>query len=256
MAEFETLLKEQYDALGAPAGVCDGGDLDCGSGLLLIIRKHFQEIAPGELMEIRSRESSVGDDLPPWCRLVGHQLLGAMRGEGKYFHYLIRKKPAEGAASAKDDLKQDLETARNFVWRTRTKWTGPLAAKTLARNHEIPAGQPASFDTEDPAPAAIELLMSALGGCLAVGFQWRASQKGIEVRNLEISLNAKSKNILVFLGLEESDHPGLSIDGKCYVDADSDADTLKALWAETVKRSPVAQSLARGVKLGIDFATV
>ena len=37
----------------------DGGDLDCGSGLLLLIRKHIDPLIPGQLLEILSTESSV-----------------------------------------------------------------------------------------------------------------------------------------------------------------------------------------------------
>jgi 5-methyltetrahydropteroyltriglutamate--homocysteine methyltransferase len=31
----------------------DGGDLDCGNGLLLLIRRHIAPLRPGELLEIR-----------------------------------------------------------------------------------------------------------------------------------------------------------------------------------------------------------
>ena len=55
-----------------PDAMCDGGDLDCGSGLLLIIRDAMKPLPPGGLLEVRSRESSVKEDLPAWCRLVGH----------------------------------------------------------------------------------------------------------------------------------------------------------------------------------------
>ena len=40
----------------------DGGDLDCGNGLLLLIRKHIDPMNPGELLEIRSTEISVDED--------------------------------------------------------------------------------------------------------------------------------------------------------------------------------------------------
>lgn len=53
----------------------DGGELDCGSGLLLLIRKHIDPLLPGELLEIRSREISVGEELPAWCRMTGNQLV-------------------------------------------------------------------------------------------------------------------------------------------------------------------------------------
>jgi hypothetical protein len=49
-----------------PAAVCDGGDLDCGSGLLLIIREAMAPLPQGALLEVRSRESSVAADLPAW----------------------------------------------------------------------------------------------------------------------------------------------------------------------------------------------
>ena len=53
-----------------PKAVCDGGDLDCGSGLLLIIKKAMDPLSDGEILEVRSRERSVADDLPAWCRMV------------------------------------------------------------------------------------------------------------------------------------------------------------------------------------------
>jgi 5-methyltetrahydropteroyltriglutamate--homocysteine methyltransferase len=53
----------------------DGGDLDCGSGLLLLIRKHIDPLARGQLLEIRSTEISVDEDLPAWCRLTGNELV-------------------------------------------------------------------------------------------------------------------------------------------------------------------------------------
>jgi len=53
----------------------DGGDLDCGNGLLLMIRKHIDPLPRGGLLEIRSTEISVDEDLPAWCRLTGNELV-------------------------------------------------------------------------------------------------------------------------------------------------------------------------------------
>lgn len=58
-----------------PDASFDGGDLDCGSGLLLLIRKHIDPLARGQLLEIRSTEISVDEDLPAWCRLTGNELV-------------------------------------------------------------------------------------------------------------------------------------------------------------------------------------
>lgn len=53
----------------------DGGDLDCGNGLLLLIRKHIDPMARGQLLEILSTEISVDEDLPAWCRLTSNELV-------------------------------------------------------------------------------------------------------------------------------------------------------------------------------------
>jgi uncharacterized OsmC-like protein/TusA-related sulfurtransferase len=234
-----------------PDAVCDGGDLDCGSGLLLIIREAMAPLPPGGLLEVRSRESSVKEDLPAWCRLVGHTLVAMQPGEGAYTHYFVRKHIPDEA------LKADLKQARSFTWSARVRWTEGMQAKAFVRNHAFSVGQPASFDTQDVAPSAIEYLLAAVGGCLAVGLQWRASRRGIEVRNLEVSLQAQAENMLVFLGLEDEGHPGMKrIDGRLYVDADAADDVLQDIWQETLQRSPVTQSVARQVPVHIELRRV
>jgi TusA-related sulfurtransferase/uncharacterized OsmC-like protein len=234
-----------------PDAVCDGGDLDCGSGLLLIIREAMAPLPPGGLLEVRSREISVKEDLPAWCRLVGHTLVAMQPGEDAYTHYFVRKHIPDEA------LKADLEKARSFTWSARLRWTEGMQAKAFVRNHAFSVGQPASFDTQDVAPSAIEYLLAAVGGCLAVGFQWRASRRGIEVRNLEVSLQAQAENILIFLGLDDAGHPGMKqIDGRLYVDADAADDVLQDIWQQTLQRSPVTQSVARQVPVHIDMRRV
>jgi 5-methyltetrahydropteroyltriglutamate--homocysteine methyltransferase len=74
----------------APHVSFDGGDLDCGNGLLLLIRKHIDPLAPGQLLEIRSTESSVREDLPSWCRLTGNELVSHVQ-EGRQSSYLVSK---------------------------------------------------------------------------------------------------------------------------------------------------------------------
>jgi uncharacterized OsmC-like protein len=172
-------------------------------------------------------------------------------GEGAYTHYYVRKQRADEA------LQSDVDKARSFVWSARVRWTEGMQARAFIRNHSFAVGQPASFDTQDPAPSAVEYLLAALGGCLAVGFQWRASRRGLEVRNVEVALQTQADNILVFLGLEEQGHPGLKqIDGRLYVDADGDEGVLQELWQETLRRSPVTQSLLREVPIQLELRRV
>lgn len=53
----------------------DGGDMDCGSGLLLAITSRMRRIEEGEVLLLHTREPSVLADLPAWARLAGHDLL-------------------------------------------------------------------------------------------------------------------------------------------------------------------------------------
>lgn len=76
--------------MNQPDASFDGGDLDCGNGLLLLIRKHLDPLLPGQLLEIRSTERSVAEDLPAWCRLTGNEFVTAAPiPDGQA--YLVRK---------------------------------------------------------------------------------------------------------------------------------------------------------------------
>src|SRR5437764_12088562 len=88
----------------------DGGDLDCGNGLLLLIRKHIDPLGRGQLLEILSTEISVDEDLPAWCRLTGNELVSKSK-DGKQRSFLVCKgalaervetvaKPTPAAAAA------------------------------------------------------------------------------------------------------------------------------------------------------------
>jgi 5-methyltetrahydropteroyltriglutamate--homocysteine methyltransferase len=88
-----------------PDASFDGGALDCGNGLLLLIRRHIDPLEPGQLLEVRSTELSVEEDLPSWARLTGNELVSLTR-DGDVRSYLIRKSgtraPAVPAREAKD----------------------------------------------------------------------------------------------------------------------------------------------------------
>jgi TusA-related sulfurtransferase/uncharacterized OsmC-like protein len=232
--------------LPEPDATCDGGDLDCGSGLLLIIRNAMAPLSPGGVLEVRSRETSVKEDLPAWCRMVGHDLLTTTptvesAGSTSYF---IRKKQADAI------LQQDLQQAQNLVYRARVRARGGMESEVFVRNHSFRTGQPVSFDTADKGVSAVEYLLGALGSCIAVGFQWRASQRSVIVRNVEVSVKTKADNILVYLGVENEGSPGFTaMELSVYVDADADLAVLNDLLQETLLRSPVARTLSGNVAI-------
>ncbi len=99
-------------------------------------------------------------------------------------------------------------------------------------------------------PISVEYVLSALGACYATGFVLNATKRGVRIRNLEIALEGEIDNILVFLGLSDQGHPGYRrVVAKAYVDADADEKTIKEIWEETVRTSPVGNTLTRNVEI-------
>lgn len=225
--------------------VCDGGNLDCGSGLLLVIRKAMDVVPQGDVLEIRSTEFSVCNDLPAWCRMTENPYLGWKEGETTNSFFVRRGGKIE-------DVQAELEKARNYRFQTRIRWKGDNTATVYARNHSFSVGQPASFDVQDVAPGALEYLLGSLGGCLVMGLQIHASRQGVKIEQIELALNAKPDNLLVFLGLEEDGHAGLAeISGTAYVESDAPLSRIRELWEHTLRVSPVTNTLLRGAKLNL-----
>lgn len=75
-----------------PADRFDGGDMDCGNGLLLQIRRRIDPLHAGQLLEILSTEPSVADDLPAWCRMTGNELVSTWHDRGeRRWSFLVSK---------------------------------------------------------------------------------------------------------------------------------------------------------------------
>ncbi len=88
--------------LVTPHARFDGGELDCGNGLLLLIRRHIDPLEAGQVLEILSTDASVEEDLPSWCRLTGNALVSRTRA-GPVRSYLVRK--GEGGRRSVDSVR-------------------------------------------------------------------------------------------------------------------------------------------------------
>lgn len=230
--------------------VCEGGNLDCGSGLLLIIRKAMSSVPVGDVLEIRSSEISVREDLPAWCRMTKNPYIGWRPGSGSLSFFVRRGYEDSGQEEA-------YKRARDYRWSARVRWDGGMSSKAYCRNHSWTVGQPASFDLKDESPSAVELLLSALGGCLSMTFQILASRRGVKIDEMEITLGGKINNIFAFLGAEAEGHSGLDeITGAAYVSSMAEEEVLEEIWGETLKASPVLNTLTRQLKVGIGVKAV
>ncbi|MCY0888059.1 MAG: osmotically inducible protein OsmC [Alicyclobacillaceae bacterium] len=235
---------EAMSAHYQPDVVCDGGDLDCGSGLLLIIKKAMDDVPKRGVLEVRSRELSVAEDLPAWCRMVGHDFLDRARG-AQYDTYFIRKHADDG-----NTVKEDLEAARGYRFAVRIRRQEGLMAKVYARNHSFLAGRPADFAAHVDAPAAVDFLLTALGSDLVVGLQSAASRTQLVFDEIELSLQAKLRNILYHLSLEDEGDPSVElIEGTLYVATLEEEAAVRHVWADVLRRSPMYQTLRKAAEI-------
>ncbi|MDJ0624486.1 MAG: OsmC family protein [Desulfocapsaceae bacterium] len=233
--------------------VFDGGDLDCGSGLILLIRDNMSKTPVGGILEMRSREPSVAGDLPPWCRMAGHEYLGK-KEEDRFTRYFIKRGNQE--KSEEKSLKEDLEQAKKYEWRLRTRSTGHLKSTVYARNFSFDVGQSASFEEKDKHPCAVEYLFGALAGSLTTSFATECAKENLDVDDIEISLSGGLHNILAHIGIEAGDPSIERIELKCFASTFDDEEKVRAVWERTVARSPIAATLAKAVDLNIKLALV
>lgn len=141
--------------------------------------------------------------------------------------------------------------------RVRTRWEEryhtsvtaegfDLAGDRIPRSVTLPVDRPQALGGTDRGPAPGELVLAALGSCVAQTFIEAAAMTSTQVDRLEISVEGHL-DLRGNAGVEGV-RPGLSrIHLDVEVDADADDDVLDGLLADAVRRSPVADSLAAGV---------
>ena len=145
----------------------DGGDLDCGNGLLLLIRKHIDPLTPGQLLEILSTESSVVEDLPAWCRLTKNDLVSHIQ-RGKQNSFLVSKGPRQ---QQQKEIDQELPSSELPQLPHTTQKKRKKKIRTSRSDREqAPITQPikeiiipAELPSPQPAPAITPLSVMSIG---------------------------------------------------------------------------------------------
>jgi 5-methyltetrahydropteroyltriglutamate--homocysteine methyltransferase len=137
----------------------DGGNLDCGNGLLLLIRRHIDPMHPGQLLEILSTEPTVEQDLPAWCRLTGNELVSAVR-EGGRLSFLVCKGSFREGRSRRDPTDRPREE--------------PSAVVAVVPPRELPSAS--------EAPEIPPLAVMGIGSWPRAGWMLRAIREHLQGR--------------------------------------------------------------------------
>ena len=82
MTDMDVTAVEATKVVDARAMACPGP--------LLEAKKSMGDVRVGEILEIWSGDSKTKEDMPRWCKKVGHEYLGDAPGEG-YDRLFIRR---------------------------------------------------------------------------------------------------------------------------------------------------------------------
>ena len=146
------------------------------------------------------------------------------------------EKTAEHVAANPEDGKGTFETV--------TTWREGAVSLTKARSFELQADEPQPLGGTDTAIDPMELLLASLGTCLTIGWITRANKRGIEVRDLKVTVRAPY-DLRGYLGLSKNVRPGFSgLEYEVDIDTDADPAVLEEIRAETEKGSPMFDNIA------------
>lgn len=129
-------------------------------------------------------------------------------------------------------------------------------ATAFVRKHRFTVGAPVAFDEQDPHVSALEYVLGAFGAELVNGLVAAARARHLVVDHAEAVVKAELDDPLAHVGVVgASGHPGLArVSVKVYASSGEDEETLRALWNQTLERSPLVRTLERSVKLELELA--
>ena len=152
---------------------------------------------------------------------------------------------------ARDALTKAPQAAQ-FKWRAACEWkNGTHSHSTVEsffglgeeqkhrKTFSFDADHPEVFASEDNGATPVEMVLVGLASCLTAGVAAVAQNRGIQLRSVKATLEG-GMNIQGILGIDKdvrNGFDGIKVDFK--IDADASDDDIKALVAQSQKRSAV-----------------
>lgn len=153
------------------------------------------------------------------------------------------------------DAREALEAApeaAQFKWRTTCEWVnGTHSRSTIEgffglgqeqardKTFTVEADHPEVFAAEDNAATPVEIVLSGLASCLTAGVAAVAQHRGIQLHSVKATVEG-DMDLQGILGIDDEVRNGFgTIRVSFDIDADASEDEIKALVAQSQKRSAV-----------------
>lgn len=149
-------------------------------------------------------------------------------------------------------LVTEQPAAGEFRWRAGVTWLKGTHSRTSVhtffgfgaeqshhRSFEFEADHPAAFAASDQGATPVELVLAGLASCLTAGIAAVAQARGIQLRAVTATLEA-GMDVRGILGADPDVRNGFDgVTVRYRIDADASLDDIRALVAQSQKRSAV-----------------
>ena len=154
-----------------------------------------------------------------------------------------------------------------FQWRATCKWVYGTHSRSSIKgyfglgeeqNHKteftFEADHPEVFASEDKGAAPVEMVLAGLASCLTAGVAAVAQHREIQLRSVSATLEA-GMDIQGILGIDSDVRNGFDGIKVTYnIDADATPDEIKAIVAQSQKRSAVYDIIANPTNITVDVS--
>jgi uncharacterized OsmC-like protein len=167
---------------------------------------------------------------------------------------------------AREALTAEPEGA-NFKWRVTNTWMNGTHSRTdvngffglgAEQNHRsefsVEGDHPELFASEDQGATPVELLLVSLASCLTAGVAAVAQNREIQLRSVSATLQG-DMDVRGILGADPDVRNGFSQIKVTYnIEADATPDEIKALVAQSAKRSAVFDIVTNPTNVTVEVA--
>jgi len=150
------------------------------------------------------------------------------------------------------DALPDTPDIAKFQWRSTTSWVKGTHSRSDVESFygfgdeqqhhttfSYDIDHPLQFAAQDKGVTPVEVVLVALGGCLTAGVAAVAQQRSIQLRSVQATLSAEM-DLHGILGADPDIRNGFSgVSVNYRIDADATAEEIRALVAQSQKRSAV-----------------
>jgi uncharacterized OsmC-like protein len=159
----------------------------------------------------------------------------------------------------------DAPEAAKFQWRASCKWINGTHSHSTIRNFfglggeqkhktefSFDADHPEIFASEDKGPTPVEYVLVGLTSCLTAGIAAVAQNRGIQLRSVTATIEG-SMDMQGILGIDQDVRNGFDgIKVKYQIDADATPNEIKALVAQSQKRSAVFDIITNPTSVSVE----